>query len=684
MDRILKIEDLKSAVNICDLLDEEQCCKIGRQVIDGYQIDENSRTAWLETMREAYKLLSTKPERKNTPWEDAANVKFPLIMQAVIDYASHTVPEIIQNDNLVKAVFSGADPDGAKFDKSERVAQFMSYQLAVKNPEWICSLDKLIHMFAVMGTCFKKIYWNPIDKKNMSDLCGADKVIINYGTKDLNSARRITHVLKMSQNDIVERQRRGIFCEYVDVKSLKDNTIHNDDDYEIELLEQHCFLDLDDDDYKEPYVVTVHKETAQVLRIVARFDSIEKRNDKIVKITPQQFFVDYHFIPSLDGGFYSLGFGALLLPMNNTINTVFNQLVDAGTLANMQGGFIGRGLRIKNGDFKFKLGEWKMLDAAAGTNIANNVFPMPVKDPSNVLFQLLNLLIQVGRDLAKTSDTSMGKQPVQNVSTAAASQMISQTTKTFVAVNERLFRSLRQEYTKLYNLNVKHLKQDEYLAVLNDPLADVKNDFVEGDLAIHPVADPQLSSEQQRTMRAMVLQGLRTANARAVDEYILQSLHIEKTIVDKVLAGPDPASQPNPEVEKMKVEMQLMQAQMQKMQADAQLEAQRIQLDHVEKLQNVKESDARIHEAVGRTWKMQHEAQMNEAKVHIQTAKVMAHNQLAQDSLVHTIDKDNAQLAIEAANAKISAASVANDAAKLNSGNNKKEDNKKEDDEGEE
>lgn len=660
----LSFDTLKNSLNLTNVLDKSRIETIGQQVIRGYQIDYDSSEEWREIVRKALDMANQKMGAKSTPWENASNIKFPLIAEASITYASHTLPIIIQNDNVVKAVFQGRDPDGTRYACAERVALFMSYQLAVIS-KWKEGLDILLHMLPVMGTCFKKIYYDSINKCNVSELCGSDKVVVNHNIQSLGKAPRITHLVALSQNEVVERQRRGLFCKDVELRSLKPSDCQDDEDFPIELLEQHCWIDLDDDGYKEPYIVIVHKETNTVFRIVSRFKKIETNNKKeIIRIIPKKYFVDFHFIRSPDGGFYSVGYGALLLPINASINSLINQLIDSGTLSNMQGGFVGRGLRIKNGEFKFKMGEWKVLDAAMGSDISSNIFPLPTKEPSHVLLDLLNLLIQSGHDLASINDTSMGKQPMQNVTNGVAGQLLEQTGKTSAAINQRLYESLRLEYTELYELNVKHLNQKDYQEVLNDPQADVRQDFIEGNFAIHPVADPILSSEQQRLVRASVIQQLRTANPRAVDTYILQSMHIEKSTIDKLLSLPDPSVQPPPEVLKTHAEIQVMQANVAKMAGEARLEAEKVAIMHEQKQQDMRESDSRINEAVSRSWKMQHDAKVSEAKVIAVQDKNVAHVITQQQLMVHNMAKDNASLAIQAFTAKVNAKQVA-DSAKI-------------------
>lgn len=661
------ITELKESTNIAELLDSTTLAQISEQVINGYKIDEESRAEWKETVNKAMAIAKQVVEPKNHPWPNASNIKFPLISDAAIQFAARVMPEIIQNDSIVRASVVGNDPDNSKLKRAHRVGTYMSYQLACESPDWEDGTDKLLQVLPILGTAFKKTYYDSLEKRNISTLCVPDKIVVNYDIQSLEAARRVTHILVMYSNDIIERQRRGLFCEDIDVASLHADISDVDKDHPIELLEQHCYLDLDNDGYKEPYIVTVHQQSMQVLRIINRFDTIEydKKTGKVVCIEPIQYFTDFHFIRSPDGGFYSIGFGSLLLPINSAINTLINQLLDAGTLSNTQGGFLGRGLRIKNGEFKIKMGEWKVLDAASGTNIQQNVFPLPVREPSQTLFSLLGLMLQMGKDLSSSTDAMQGKQPAQNVSTGTMNQLVEQGTKVFTAINKRLYRSLKKEYSKLYTLNSHHLSNKTYQAVMDDPEADAKKDFELYSMNVYPVADPSISSDQQRLNRAVIMHQLPTVDRRAADEYALNSLSIEKSMIDKLLPPIDPNAPPPPDVQLIQAQIQLIQAQIAEMGSKMQMNAQTLALKGQDLGLKATMTDAQIHESAARTWKMQQDAAHGDAKASIAAAKLQSSNLLKGAQFVHKTEQDQAGIAIESMEAHTKAAKVAVEAAKV-------------------
>jgi chaperonin GroES len=653
---MLKFEDLQKSDNIASLLDEEALTQIGVTVVKGYELDESSREEWKSNVDKAMEIAKQSiTHKKSFPWPGASNIKFPLIAQASIDYASRTLPEIIQNDKIVKTSIIGnrgiAQPGAPdpKRARSQRVSDYMSYQL-LHSPDWEDGTDKLLQTLPVLGTVFKKTYYNEVEKRCISELCVPDKIVVNYGVQSLETARRITHILTMYQNDIKERQLMGVYSDDIDPALLRPHEVEydQDEDFPIELLEQHCYLDLDGDGYKEPYIVTVHKESKQVLRIVNRFKEIKKKNKKIMSIVPMQYFTDFHFIRSPDGGFYSMGFGTLLLPINTAINTLINQLIDSGTLSNKQGGFLGRGLRLKNGEFKIKMGEWKVLDSASGAKLSDNIFPLPVKEPSQTLFNLLGLLIQVGNDLSSNVDVLQGKQPAQNVASNTIAQLVEQGTKVFIAINKRVYRSLKKEYQKIYDLNYAYLSNADYQNVLDDPAANVKGDFEPNSLDVLPVADPAISSEQQRMARASVAQQLRTVDPRAADQILLESMQLDQEDVDALLPQPDPDAPPPPEAQKLMAEVQKLQAEIAKLSADATLAAERNALE-LQKLQKAnEEADARISESMARVWKMQQDALVNQQKMGITSEKMRYEEEIKAGTLAHKMDKETQELLLKA------------------------------------
>lgn len=621
-----KIAEYRSSKNIVELLDEETLDRISEQVLAGYQLDLDSRSEWETIMEKALKLTKQVFEPKSRPnMAKAANVKYPLITTAAIEFASRVYPEIIQSGRVVHAKVIGRDPGFIKSQQATRVSKHMSYQLLEESPEWEDSVDKMLHMLPIFGTVFKKIFFDPIKGRNVSVVVPPEDLVVNQNIFSLDEARRVTHRLHMHNNDIVERVRMGLFTDIgelqpsIDEKSKLEvdpgeepNVV--DRDAPVLLLEQHTYVDLDGDGYDEPYVVTVHKDSGEVLRIVHRFKEVKMKDEQVVRINPENFFVDFHYIRNPDGGFYSIGLGTLLTPINESVNTILNQLIDSGTLANQQSGFVGKGLRLKNGQVNVENGQWTVLDTGTGVDIKNNIVPLPTKEPSPTLFNLLGLLIEAGRDIASVNDVLQGKQPAQNVPATTVLTLVEQGLKVFNSIVKRIYRSMKQEFARLFELNRRHVSDIDYQNVLDDELASVRFDYDMKSLDIAPVADPSVSSDAQRLARARALMEIPTLDPFAVSKIFLEALQIDESLIEVLLPLPDPNAPPPPESQKTIAETDKIRAETQEIIAKQQQAIIALQIQ-------ASDADARSKEAEGRIAKMIADAQNNAQKLRIVSDK---------------------------------------------------------------
>jgi chaperonin GroES len=489
------------STNIAPDLDPSVIDRLGSDVVQGYELDVASRADWQKLTEAGLKIAMQVIEPKTYPWPGSANVKHPLIATAAIQFAARAYPEIVKGIDVVKARVVGEDPDGRKEQRAKRVSQHMSWQLIEQITEWDEDTDKLLHSLPVMGICYRKTYWDPMYQRPASEGRSALQVVVNHKTKSLEKCRRVTDEVWLYKNEVIERERSGLFVEDI-WKQL-----HGDDEEKPQelFLEQHCWSDLDGDGYEEPYIVTVHRDSGKVARIVARYDEagiIRGTNSReVARIEPVQYFTKYGFIPAPDGSYHDLGFAQLLSPLNETMNTILNQLLDAGTLHNLGGGFVGKGVKWSGGKMTFIPGEWKNVDVTGGV-LKDNVVPLPTKEPSAVLFQLLGLIAEAGNRLASVSETMTGETPGQNVPATTVLAMIEQGLKVFTSIYKRVYRSLKSEYKKLYRLNRLYLNEKEYYRILDDGGAVFKADYDAEDLDIVPVADPTISSEAQRLARA--------------------------------------------------------------------------------------------------------------------------------------------------------------------------------------
>ena len=596
----LDIKDLQHSLNIAELLDDDQLVEIGYKVVEGYKEDEDSRSDWKDITDRALDLTRQIVEVKNTPWENASNVKYPSLVKAAIEFASTLLPTIIADGRVVRSVVVGQDPDSQKHLKAQRVVEHMSYQLLKESTEWEDETDKLLHMLPIFGTLFKKVYYDPLSKKPKSEVCRPDKIIVNHNILSLKEARRITHTLCVYPNELIEKMRLGLYKD-IPIEELLDEDAPDLYNTPIELLEQHCYLDLDEDDYSEPYIVIVHKASNKVLRIVARFQDVQIKDKIVQRIEPEHYFVDYHFIKSMDGGFYSLGFGALLFPINNSINTILNQLIDAGTLANAGGGFIGSGFNIDQESIEVAPGVFHKVSLASGANLAQSIVPYPVREPSRVLQELLGVLIEASKDLASMNDASMGKQHTQNAPVESVLAMVEQGMKVYNSIAKRLYRSLKAEFYRIFYLNKLYLSDEEYKRVLDDPLASVDSDYNLQDKDFCPVADPTISTAAHKLATARALMQLPNLDPYESSKFYLESLQIDAARIDMLLPKPDPNAPPPPEMVKLMAETDELKSRSVRNQADAefrtnqsQIDAQLMQSKLMGDMQQMKESIVRM------------------------------------------------------------------------------------------
>lgn len=489
--------------NITPMLDREQVQKIGMEVVRGYDIDKASRADWEKQSKTAMDLAMQVTQEKSWPWAKAANVKYPLITTAAIQFSARAYPAIVRGSDVVKGQVMGPDPEGRKKERADRIGRHMSYQVLEEIEGWDEDADKLLLSMAIVGCAFRKTYFDTMLGRPCSDLVAAKYVVYNHATP-FNKLRRITHLLHLFKNEVIERQRGGIFEE--DLTLGLPEGEDNDEDGHFEFLEQHCWYDLDGDGYKEPYTVTVLKETGEVARITARFDEdgiFLNSKGEVSKIVPVEYWTKFPFMPNPDGGSYDVGLGMLLNPINETVNTVLNQLLDAGTLANTGGGFLGAGLKMKGGAARFVPGEFKPVDNGGG-KIADSIYHMQFPGPNAVLFNLLGMLIEAGKDISSVKDILTGDQQINQTATTTLA-LIEQGQKVFSAIYKRVHRSLKQEFKKLYRLNKLYLQPEDYYR-FNDKMEPIYlEDYQGDDTDVAPVSDPTLVSDAQELTRAEAL-----------------------------------------------------------------------------------------------------------------------------------------------------------------------------------
>lgn len=570
----MKLETILNEENIADKLSEEKLKEIGSKVVAGYEADLKSRAPWERDLERWTKLALQIVEDKSFPWRNAANVKYPLVSTACMQFNARAYPTLVPSDGqVVKCRVVGADNTGEKAQRAWRISRHMSWQCLEEMEDWDENMDKLLLILPITGTVFKKIYFDSSKQRNESKLIMPTDLVVNYWTKDLNTSERVTEIFFMSKRLIEERKREGLYRK-VDLgdpsgtddrkKNIRDNASTDiDETTNYQLLEQHRYLDLDGDGYDEPYVVIVDKASEQVLRIAPRFDNESVFLDekgKVIKIIPETYYEKFSFVPNPDGGFYDIGFGRLLGSINASVDSSINQLLDAGTLNNLQSGFISKGLRLKMGESGFAPGEWKTVNATSD-DLKKGIFPLPTKEPSAVLMNLLQFLVQSGKELASVAEIFVGKMPGQNTPATTTMASIEQGMKVFTAVYKRVYRSLKREFRRLYRLNRKYLNQETYLDVIDEQIP--QSDYLGNENDIIPSADPNATVAQEKQAKAqflMQLLGLGTLNPIQVTAFILDAYDIpnkEQFMIQQ------PQGNPEAEMKQKEADMKMQLAQTQ-------------------------------------------------------------------------------------------------------------------------
>jgi chaperonin GroES len=606
----LDIRKLKTSNNITEMLDDDYLENLGARVVQDYESDDRTRTGWKKRNEEAMKLALQVTEVKSYPWANASNVKFPLLSQAALQFQVRAYGQLAKGPDIVKNRVRGHDPDGQKAARASRVSQHMSYQLLDEDDTWEDGFDKLLMVLPIMGLCYRKKFWDVEEQRLKTTTVLPQDLVVPYRAKTLETVPRKTEIFELYDREIKESQNLGSFRK-VDLgraESIEEDegdkregitSDISDDDRPRQMLEQHLFLDLDGDDYKEPYIVTVDKSSSKVLRVVQRFGDIvskqsleadklkdeitgvrrqaqefmgqmqqqmqqmqqakqevppetmqaaqqkaqefeqqiesleeqvkelEAQKPDVLKIPPIECYTKYSFIPAPDGSFYDIGFGSLIGPLNRSVNSLMNQLIDSGSLQNGSQGFLGRGARIKGGKVRFEPYEWKTVNST-GQTLRESIVPLPVNAPSPVLFNLLGLLIEYTQQLSSVTDAMSGKDMGQNTPAYNMQAMLQQGMQVFNGIFKRVYRSMRQEFREQYRLNAVYMNPEEYFSTIDGPVNVMASDYSGDPKDIYPAADPNAFSSQEKAMKAQFL----SERSQQVPGY--DNVNVEKRLLESM------------------------------------------------------------------------------------------------------------------------------------------------------
>lgn len=616
-DNIVQLQEWAMSDNVAGQVDDDTLRMIGQQAHEKYEIDDESRSEWKKTAQRSLELIGGKRESKNYPFPGAANVRYPLLHSAVVQFASRSYPAILKGPDLVKVKVEGKDFDGAKMKRAQRIEKFMSYQLLHQMEEWEEDTDALLHQLPLIGCAFRKTYWDGAKGRPKSELVPALDLVVNINVPSLEAAPQIAHEKFFYPHEIKERVAKGWFID-VDLGEAEGQRgeegehtgTGNDPNAPHKFLECHLFFDLDGDGVAEPWIATVHDDTQKVVRLAACYDpeAIEHDEDgRVLNIERDHYFTKYEFWPDPKGGFYGMGLGHALEDISETINTTLNQMIDAGTLQNAGGGFIGSGLDVKKATMRFEPGKYHTVHAP-GSTIRDAIVNMQHPGPSSTLFQLLGVLIDVGKEISGNREVLSGEVST-NMQPTTLMALIEQGLQQFTAVYKRIYRALGKEFQRLRGINAEYLTDEIYNRYLDDDeagMASVAEDFGEGDLDIYPVANPNIVTNMQRAAQNQLLLELTQhplLGKHLVPPDILRRIlmHAQIEDVDKVI---------NPEPQPSLVEQaQMRQAEAQAEKAEAESRLTQAQIIKIK--QEVEKSQADIAKTAVEGAKAYQEADRN-------------------------------------------------------------------------
>jgi len=516
--------------NLAEYMDEGTLQELSSELVGDFDADLSSRKDWIQTYVDGLELLGLKIEERTEPWEGACGVYHPLMSEALVKFQAETMMSMFPAQGPVKTLIIGKETPEKK-DAAERVQADMNYQLTEAMPEFRPEHERMLWGLGLAGNAFKKVYFDPNLDRQVSMFVPAEDLVVPYGAADLASAERVTHVMRKTENDLKKLQAGGFYRD-VDLGE-PNNTLDevekkiaerlgfratSDDRYKI--LEMHVDLDLEGYEHKDedgkvtgialPYVVTLEKGSGTILAIRRNWEPDDETYQK------RQHFVHYGYIPGF--GFYCFGLIHLIGAFAKSGTSIIRQLVDAGTLSNLPGGFKTRGLRIRGDETPIAPGEFRDVDVPSGV-MRDNILPLPYKEPSQTLLTLLNGIVEEGRRFANTADLQISDMSSQApVGTTLA--ILERTLKVMSAVQARIHFSMKQELKLLKHIIAAYTPDTYPYEPVEGSRFAKRSDYDNVDVI--PVSDPNASTMAQKIVQ---YQAVLQLASQAPQLYNLPLLH---------------------------------------------------------------------------------------------------------------------------------------------------------------
>ena len=496
--------------NLAEDMDVRTLQRMANTLITEYKKDKVSRKDWETTYKNGLDLLGFKFTEMTRPFRGSANVTHPLLAEAVTQFQAQAFKELLPSDGPVRCKIVGEETQEIQ-KQANRVQDFMNYMLTEKMEEYTPEMDQLLFYLPLAGSAFKKIYYDEVMERAVAKFVPAEDLVVPYFATDLLSCERISHVVRMSENDIIKRQKAGF---YRDIELKPSQPKHDEiqkkyDELEgisptadrptnFNILEMHVDLNLEEFEVhnaekqvKIPYIVTIDEGSAEVLSVYRNYKPDDPLHNRI------EYFNHYKFCPGL--GFYGFGLIHMIGGLSRTATQALRQLLDAGTLSNLPAGFKSRGIRIRDDDQPFAPGEFRDVDAPGG-NIKDQFQILPFKEPSATLFQLLGFVVGAGQRFAAITDMSVG-QDSQNRAVGTTMALLERGSRVMTAIHKRCYNAMRQEFKLLASIFGTYLPPVYPYAVYGANRMVKTQDFDER-VDVIPVADPNIYSLTQRVTLA--------------------------------------------------------------------------------------------------------------------------------------------------------------------------------------
>ena len=528
-------EDEEFGENLAEYISESELASIAGDLIQDYEDDVSSRKDWMQTYVDGLELLGMRIEERSEPWEGACGVYHPLLAEALVKFQSETIMETFPAAGPVKTRIIGKETPAIK-DAAERVKEDMNYQLTEVMVEFRPEHERMLWGLGLAGNAFKKVYFDPALDRQVSLFVPAEDVVVPYGSSNLETSERVTHVMRKTKNDLKKLIAAGFYrdielsdpvntMDEIEKKIAEKMGFRANTDDRYKLLEMQVNLDLPgyedkDEDGEEtgialPYIITIDKNTQDVLAIRRNW----RQSDDIKQ--KRSHFVHYGYIPGF--GFYCFGLIHLIGAFAKSGTSIIRQLVDAGTLSNLPGGLKTKGMRVKGDDTPISPGEFRDVDVASGT-IRDNILPLPYKEPSQVLFQLMNQIIEDGRRFASAADLNVSDMSA-NAPVGTTLAILERTLKVMSAVQARIYYSMKQEF-KLLKIIIRDCTPEEYSYQPIEGSRKAKQ--ADYDLCdVIPVSDPNASTMSQKVVQYQAVMQMAGANPQIYDQVELNRQMLE-------------------------------------------------------------------------------------------------------------------------------------------------------------